>query len=470
MYEKMHELVDASFDEQLAQTREVVHIRSVLDESKSTEAHPFGPELTASLDDFLERARKLGFAAVNVDNYAGYAEMGDAGELVGILAHLDVVPEGNEKDWQHAPYAADVADGALWGRGSIDDKGPAVAALYAMKALRDSGVPLRKRFRLILGLDEESGSRCILHYNQVAEIPAYSFSPDAEFPVVNAEKGIVRATITKKANAGAGGEKPQLRSLAGGDRFNVVPDAALAQIACTPEKAEAIAKICEGLTAKKMTDGLEISASGVSAHAMEPWKGENAVQKLLASLAKIDFSVADSELIRTVQSLAGTGHDGAGLGIACEDEVSGPLTCNAAAVQMNRDAASGEANISLKLDIRYPVTANADWVIGEMEKHVAATGGDIVIHTHKKPLYIPADHPTVRTLMDAYETITGERPEPVSMGGGTYCRFMPNSVSAGPLFPGQPELAHQANERVALEDLRRSTHIYAEALARFNEM
>ena len=472
MYEKMHELVDASFDEQLAQTREVVRIRSVLDESKSTEAHPFGPELTASLDDFLTRARNLGFTAVNVDNYAGYAEMGGPGkdsELVGILAHLDVVPEGNERDWQHPPYAAEVADGALWGRGSIDDKGPAMAALYAMKALRDSGVPLRKRFRLILGLDEESGSRCILHYNQVAEVPAFSFSPDAEFPVVNAEKGILRATITKRAKLEAEDGKPSLLSLTGGDRFNVVPDAAFAHIVCLPEEAETIEKGCGGLIVKRAADGLEISASGASAHAMEPWKGENAVQKLLACLAKIDFGPGDNALIRSVQSLAGTGHNGADLGIACEDEVSGPLTCNAAAVQMNRGEA-GEGKISLKLDIRYPVTANADRLIGEMEKHVADAGGSLTISTHKKPLYIPADHPTVRTLMDAYETITGERPEPVSMGGGTYCRFMPNSVSAGPLFPGQPELAHQANERVALDDLRRSTHIYAEALARFNEM
>lgn len=464
-YREIHQIVDKNFDEQLAITQEVVRIRSVLDESAHTPEHPFGKGMSDALDDFLKRAASLGFRVKNVDNYVGYAEMGETGDLIGILAHLDVVPEGNAADWAHPPYAATVVDGALWGRGSIDNKGPAVAALYAMRALRDSGTPLKKRFRLILGLDEETGSRCITYYNEHEEIPTSSFSPDAEFPVVNAEKGIIRATVTKRG-AAAGSDGATLVALSGGDRFNVVPDRARAEIACTPKEAAdiAITLADEGdyLEMQKTATGVAIAATGVAAHAMEPHKGENAVQRLLSALKRIPLSPSDAELLGSIFALVGVGYTGDGLGIADADEVSGPLTCNLAAAALDK-------NMSVKLDIRYPVTADAEALLETLRNNVEKAGAEIAIHIHKKPLYMPEAHPTVQVLLDAYEAVTDTRPKPISMGGGTYCRFMPNAVSAGPLFPGEPELAHQPNEHVSLESLKKSTHIYAEALARFNE-
>lgn len=461
----MHENIDRSFEGQLRDTQEAVRIKSVLYEAAATPEHPFGKGPSKSLQDFLSLAERLGFRTKNLDNYAGYVEMGESGELVGILAHLDVVPEGDPADWRHPPYAAVVDGGALYGRGSIDDKGPAVAILYAMKALREAEIPLKKRFRLILGLDEESGSRCIALYKEVEEIPAFSFSPDAEFPVVNAEKGILRLTLSKCVESEESGQ-PTLAALEGGERFNVVPDTAVAHIRCDRAWVERIKPLCRDLDVEVEGDGVRIKARGVSAHAMEPDKGENAVQKLLHALAQIEFPKEDRALIEAIYRLAGSGHSGEGLGIASRDDVSGPLTCNLAAIRL---VCEGEAKtLSAKLDIRYPVTAD----YGRLEKAIAestATAGMCLeLNVHKKPLYIPEAHPTVQTLLDAYEAITGDRPRPVSMGGGTYCRFMPNAVSAGPLFPGQPELAHQPDERVALDDLRRSTHIYAEALLRFN--
>lgn len=460
----MHDIIDESFNEQVAAAQAVIRVKSVLDESAASPEHPFGPDLTRCLGDFLQRAEEMGFRTKNVDNYAGYAEMGDAGELIGILVHLDVVPEGRESDWQYAPYAAVVKDGALHGRGSIDDKGPAVAALYAMKALRDSGAGLNKRFRLILGLDEESGSRCILHYNEHEEIPSFSFSPDAEFPVVNAEKGILRVTLTKSAEA-APDEDASLISVSGGVRFNVVPDNAAAVIKRGCAAGLAAPKLA-GIEISETPQGVTLTARGVSAHAMEPHKGENAVQKLLACLTGLKLSQTDKSLIDAIYALAGSGYDGRGFGIDSRDEISGPLTCNLAAVEM--DVSGGLRRISAKLDIRYPVTADSDEIIGKIRLSAGKAGCDVQINTHKKPLYIAESHKAVQILMDAYESVTGERPAPISMGGGTYCRFMPNAVSAGPLFPGEPELAHQANEHVTLENLRKSTHIYAEALDRFN--
>lgn len=461
----MHQIIDESFDEQVAATQAVIRIRSVLDESASSPEHPFGPDLSGCLADFLKRAEGMGFHTKNVDNYAGYVEMGETGDLIGILAHLDVVPEGRESDWKYAPYDATVKDGALHGRGSIDDKGPAVAALYAMKALRDSGSDLKKRFRLILGLDEESGSRCILHYNEREEIPSFSFSPDAEFPVVNAEKGILRVTLTKTTEI-ARDPDTRVVSISGGDRFNVVPDNAAAVIEHGYGQELAAASKLAGIEMSETPQGITLTARGVSAHAMEPYKGENAVQKLLACLAGLNLPQADKSLIGSIYTLAGTGYDGRGFGIDSSDEISGPLTCNLAAVNM--DTSGGLRKISAKLDIRYPVTANPDEIIGKIESSAGAEGCAIHINTHKKPLYIAESHQAVQILMDAYESVTGDRPAPISMGGGTYCRFMPNAVSAGPLFPGEPELAHQANEHVTLESLRKSTHIYAEALDRFN--
>lgn len=463
---KMHELIDASFDDQIRETQGVLRIRSVLDEGKIADGHPLGPDLSRALDDFLARAKRLGFETKNVDNYAGYAEMG-SGESIGVLAHLDVVPEGKESDWKHPPYAGEIEDGKLYGRGSVDDKGPAVAALFAMKALRDSGVPLKKRFRLILGLDEESGSRCMLHYNEVEAQPAFSFSPDASFPVVNAEKGILRATITKKVKVGGAYGKPELASLFGGDRFNVVPDEATAVLKNPPESLKGA---CGDLEVKESRDTSTITARGASAHAMEPEKGVNAVQKLLACLKELALAPHDRELASAIQGLAGIGHAGEGLGIASSDEISGPLTCNLAAINLATSEDGAYKEISAKLDIRYPVTADSDKLIGSMYEATRSANAEIAINTHKKPLYIPETHPAVQILLDAYEAITGDRPKPISMGGGTYCRFMPNAVSAGPIFPGEVELAHQVDEYASLESLRKSTHIYAEALARFNEM
>lgn len=468
--ERVRAIIDRTFEDQLRDTQGTIRIRSVLDEERVSDAHPFGSTQSEALEDFLARARRLGFRTKNLDNYAGYAELGE-GELVGILVHLDVVPEGSLQDWQRPPYAADIANGLLHGRGSIDDKGPAVAALYAISALREAGVPLRKRFRLILGLDEESGSRCIMHYREVEEIPSFSFSPDAEFPVVNAEKGILRLVVSLTEETGDIDEAPTLVSLGGGDRFNVVPDSASAVVLCAEADRARIRTACKGFdVADKAGEGnaLLISARGISAHAMEPRKGENAVQKLLAALNSIDLGGADAPLVGNMCRLVGSGHAGEGMGIACRDDISGELTCNLATVSLS--VGEGRKTLAAKLDIRYPVTADGDGVLNRIKQAVADCGGSCDLKTHKKPLYVPEDHAAVQALLDAYQAVMGYRARPVSMGGGTYCRFMPNAVSAGPLFPGQPELAHQPNEQVALEDLRKSTYIYAEALLRFNEL
>ncbi|MDR3166115.1 MAG: Sapep family Mn(2+)-dependent dipeptidase, partial [Synergistaceae bacterium] len=221
---RIHEDVDGSFDAILSVLSKIIEIPSVLDASVlDKNAHPFGARVTEALDKFLGEAKSLGFATSNIDNMVGYAEIGE-GPLFGILAHLDVMPVGALANWRYPPFRATVENGRLYGRGAIDDKGPAVSAMFAMKALADSGVKLKRRFRLILGLDEESGFRCIERYKKTEEIPAMSFSPDSDFPVVNAEKGILHFVLAKKiSNMDAMG-LPELVDIRGGDRFNIVPD------------------------------------------------------------------------------------------------------------------------------------------------------------------------------------------------------------------------------------------------------
>lgn len=463
---RLHELVDESFDDQIEMTKDALRIRSVLEEDKRSDEHPFGPAPGRALSEFLAAAERLGFVTKNIDNYAGYAEMG-SGDLIGILAHLDVVPEGKAEDWAHLPYEAVVEDGRLYGRGAIDDKGPAVSALYAMKALRDSGAVLKKRFRLILGLDEESGSRCIERYKETEEIPSFSFSPDASFPVVNAEKGTFRAVISKRVTIGGAYGKAELAALSGGDRFNVVPDEASAILKNPPESVRGA---CEGLEVREEENETAITARGKAAHAMEPGKGDNAVQKLLACLSHLALAPHDRELIDIAWKLAGKGWTGDGLGIACADKISGYLTCNVAAIDLTTEDDGATKELSLKIDVRYPVAADYDKLIGSLYEKVSEADAELTVIAHKPPLFVPESHEAVKILLDAYEVVTGERPAPLAIGGGTYCRYLPNAVSAGPVFPNEVEMAHQTDEFALIENLRKCTHIYAEALARFNAL
>ena len=447
----IHKKVDDNFPEQVKITAEMVKLRSVLDDSEATQADPFGARMSVALDKFLTVAKGMGFYTKNLDNKVGYVEIGNAdAPLTGILAHLDVVPEGNSTQWDYPPYDGIIVNNYLYGRGAVDDKGPAIAALYAMAALRDT-VALNRRFRLIVGLDEENGSRCIKHYTAHEEIPEFSFSPDASFPVVYAEKGILRIEIKlsqKLINNSADKNVLILKSIKGGTRFNVVPDKATAAVA-----------------QNDITN--DIIVTGKTAHAMEPYKGDNAVQKLLNQLLAMPLDEQSTILLKKAFSLTGEDWTGKSLGIECSDDVSGALTCNCASIESYKN--DKYFAIGIKFDIRYPVTSDAEKILSNIKEHADILGGSVEIITHKPPLYVPKESYIVQTLLDAYHEIMDDRLEPISIGGGTYCRFLPNSVSFGPVFPGEEEYAHQPNERISLDDLKKCTHIYAEALLRLNE-
>jgi succinyl-diaminopimelate desuccinylase len=458
----LHGIVDAGFDDMLASLSELVSVRSVLEESERSDVHPFGPRMTEALELFLGTARKFGFRTACADNMCGYAEVGE-GPLFGILVHLDVMPAGNAANWKSPPFEMTVADGRVYGRGVSDDKGPAVSALYALKALAESGAALKRRFRIIAGLDEESGFRCIERYKKSEEIPEMSFSPDGMFPVVNGEKGILHFIMRRKITNMDARRLPELVSIRGGDRFNVVPDRLELFFRHASAGNLELVLMPIGATVESTGNGVLVQVHGRSAHAMEPHKGENCVQKFLTAVGSLDFGPPElhAELMK-LEALFKMETDGTSLGIACSDDVSGALTCNLAALSFE------DGVISMKGDIRYPVKTSGDFVIAGLEKSAAEAGWEFETASHSAPLFVPPDSELVKTLLAAYEVVTGERGEPISIGGGTYCKAMPNAVSYGASFPQDEDTAHRPNEYLPLDSMRKMTHIYAEALARFN--
>ncbi len=455
---EMHAIIDGDFDSLVKDLRGNMAIPSVLDETVSTALHPFGPRMTEALEDFLQRGRNLGFQSKNLDNFAGFLEMGEGKELLGILCHLDVMPAGERSLWVCDPFVGQLRDGRLYGRGAIDDKGPAMASLYAMKAVRDAGIPIRKRVRLIVGLDEESGSRCMRRYLESEEIPSSSFSPDAAFPVVNAEKGILRVRMDREFPKARG--ENRLVGIFAGERLNAVPDLALASFCGITEKQLSVeVGVREGVQVEPDEGMVVLRCLGKGAHAMEPWKGKNALLALLEVLRGISYGPAQvKETMDRLSVLLGKEHDGRSLGIAVSDEVSGALSCNPAFLRFE------ESNFSLRFDIRYPVKADSERLVGQLNNVAESLGCEFSVITHKSPLFVEKESPLVSSLLKACEEVTGEKGEALSFGGGTYCRFFPNSVSFGPVFPGEEETAHRANEYVTLESLRKMTHIFANAI------
>lgn len=465
MYVAMHDLVDKNAACAGEALRNLLTVRSVLEESGRSEEHPFGLHVTEALDRYLALAREMGFAIKNIDNMAGYAEIG-SGPLFGILVHLDVVPEGRSESWRYPPFAGTIADGRIYGRGAIDDKGPAVAALFALKALADSGTKLKRRYRVIAGLDEESGMRCMKRYRETEEIPENGFSPDSRFPVVNAEKGILHFALSKKiANMTVSGV-PEITYLRGGTKINVVPDEVTACFDNVSAGGLEYFFRHVGGDVRCVTPKVSaVRVRGVTAHASEPWKGENAIHKMLAALANMDFGPFElhMELIK-LMSMFKSEVTGASLGIASEDDISGPLSCNLAKIELCEDTIRAEC------DIRYPVKESGEAVIARLEEASSSIGWTMEVLFHDAPLFVEPDSPLVRTLLSTYEKITGEPGSVMSSGGGTYSRVMPGVVSFGPHFPGEEMTMHQANEYISLESMRRMTHVYAEALARMNDL
>lgn len=452
----LNEYIDKVFDQLVADTQEFISIESTLDEETAEIMAPFGKGIQKALEYILEKADFMGFSTKNLDGYAGYAQLGDTGDLVAILAHVDVVPAVG--DWGVPPYSAQIIDGKLYGRGSVDDKGPAIACLYAMKAIKECNLPFTKRARLLLGTDEETLARGIYYYLDRDETPACGFSPDAEFPIIHAEKGTIRFQYNLPP------ADSDILVVDAGTRLNVVPDYAFAKLHGITE--EQVISCANDLTLKaristqKDGDDINIEVFGVASHASYPEGGINAVQNLFLLLKNL-YPKPNSALKKSIHALADVlkvETNGLSAGLFCTDEVSGELTLNTAILKIDKE------NHFCKFDIRYPVTHDGEELLKKLELLATECFANYKLIQHKPPLYVEKDRPFIKELQKAYEESTGEPANCISIGGGTYCRYVKNTVSFGPVFPGQKELAHQSNEYISLDDLRKIAKIYAQAI------
>jgi succinyl-diaminopimelate desuccinylase len=444
----------------VASVQELVRIPSVL--GVAAESAPFGVETRRALDYFVNLAAALGMETKHVDGYAAHAEIGSGEKLIGVLSHVDVVPEGN--DWTHPPFGGDIEDGKIYGRGATDDKGPTIAGLYAIAALRAVGVPLGKRIRHIVGADEESGFRCMAYYFDHEEMPEFGFTPDGSFPAIYAEKGIASPVLSTEIPIDAAAIR--LLSFNSGSRSNMVPDRAEAVLAFDPLAIVPIQQkleLFDGVETEVEIDRLLVTARGVGAHASTPEEGRNAAVILANALLSLNEFAGPSRRIVEAIQFWGADTTGGSLGIAGTDGVASPLTSNLGVV------ATMGAAVSLTFSVRYPVT----WIGADLMSHISDTAGtfgfELKSFADSKPLFVPNDDPYLATCLSVYRDETGDLSEPQTMGGGTYARVLDKGVAFGADFPGFPHLAHQADEFWYIEDLMKATKIYAKALARLAE-
>ena len=401
----------------------LLRIKSVrFDCGPETEKAPLGQGIYDAIEYMLDLGRRFGFRTKNVDGYCGWIEMGEGDRMVGIIAHVDTVPVESE-GWIAPPFDGTVIDGRIYGRGTSDDKGPAMVALYAMKAVADSGVKLDKRVRLILGGDEEAGEwSCMKRYRQTEELPSCAFTPDAEYPTTYAEKGILHVRISAALDAQV---KPI--SLICENAYNVVPAFASAVV-----------------------DGVQYEAQGKAAHAMAPELGVNALLGLCGQLRE---KGVDHPFIK----LCGIAN-AEGFGIAFSDEPSGKLTINPSIAKV--DAQSAE----LRCDIRIPVTFTDKQVVEAIAEKVAPLGFTVENEYFQPPLYVEKDSPLVATLQRVSRDCTGREDEPVSTGGGTYARAFENAVAFGALFPDEEVTYHKTNENWNVENIWKNHQIISNAI------
>ncbi len=450
MNENLDKIVLSLKDELFKDASEILKFRSL--EGPAEEGAPFGKGVKEALDYALKVGEKYGLKAKNVDNYAGHVEYGDEGKLFGILGHLDVVPEG--EGWEVDPYGGVIKDGFLWGRGAIDDKGPTIAVLYALIAVKKAGIKPSSRVRIIFGTNEETGWKGVNYYFEHEEIPQWGVTPDADFPIINCEKGIVNFEITAHASESC------VKSFEGGEASNMVAAHAKAVLnindvevekKCKEFRPENGAKI----SVKREDNALIIEAFGKSAHGSKPEDGVNAISALLELLVHVGVK---DERIKVLREKIGYETDGKSLGIAGRDTASGPLTLNLGTVKAD------DKTLKAVVNIRYPIFFNVDMIKSQMSE--ALKGMKVEMNHHHKPLYVSPDSELVKLLSQVYEDVTGEKAYLISIGGGTYARAIPNAVAFGPLFPGRESLEHQPNERISLDDLLNTTRIYAQLIYR----
>lgn len=459
------EILESKQSELIKSLKGAIRFPSVSEFSEGE--YPFGKNVHKCLEFMLELAASMGFKTCSVDNHVGWCEYGEGEEMVAVLGHLDVVPPGD--GWSVPPYEGRIIDGKIYGRGAMDDKGPTVAALYALLALKESAVKLNKRIRLFFGLSEENGGNDIRYYlENGGEIPVMGFTPDGEYPVIHGEKGFIiehykyifgdnsidSEVITNYDNYfdDFGNEslspKWRVKLIKGGTAENIVPHSAEVVLVRTVKDE----------WAEEREEEFTYPVNGVSAHAASPWEGENAIQKLLSKMTELPLENEIKAVVQFLHEKFKMEHDGTSLGIAMSDEESGPLTMNLGMIH------GDEKSIEIGLNYRYPVTKSFEECEPVVRKQFEDAGFILTDQEHDECLYMPTDSELVNRLMYVYKDFTGRDDAPKCIGGATYAKALPNVLAFGPLFPGDENREHRPDEYVEIDWLMKNALLITEAM------
>lgn len=435
-------------DEMVKNLISLIKINSVRDFSTKSHNSPFGIGARKALDRALEIATVLGFETKDYDGYIGACDIGKGEINVAVLCHLDVVPEGD--GWTVDPYEGIISDGKIIGRGAIDDKGPAISAMYALWAVKEMSQSLNCKVRLLLGCDEECGSSDIEYYLKKDKMPKMVFTPDGSFPVINIEKGRATAEFEIKM--------PQGVKVWGGAVINAVPSGAQAEIPAEFEDDfKEIIKSYEGISYVNEGDKLIVTATGKSAHASTPWEGTNAITMLIKALGEL-FDVSDFSSLAKVFPFGE--YNGKGAKINFKDDVSGETTCVFSIIEENTG----------KVDIRFPVCTDGKTVTDNITSALAEYGIKMVNTTSVEPHYVDSDSDFVKTLLEVYEEQTGKEGKCVAIGGGTYVHEIEGGVAFGAEIEGVDYHMHGADEFITIDELVKDAQIYAHAILRLIEI
>lgn len=413
-------------EEMIADLRELVAIPSV--QGDAEEGLPFGKFPAQALEAMLNKCKAAGFTVENVEYYAGSADVNSLPTELAILSHLDVVPVG--EGWTSPPFTLTADGDKLVGRGAIDDKGPAVAALYAAKAVKGLGIPLKKGVRLIFGTNEENGSADLAYYRKKRKLPPMVFTPDGEYPVINGEKGMLRVYFSTSA--------PESVEISAGTVINAVPSS------------------CKFSFVKPQTDVPKLifgTVDGISAHASTPEKGENAITKMLA------MSEIDIPQLRALSALFPHGEtDGASCGLGFSDDISGKMTC----VLSMLNTKNGRLHCGI--DIRFPLDRKKDEISDIICGKLREAGFDIDSCEGVEPHLTDENSDFVQSLLRVYERVTGDKGRCIAIGGGTYVHEIEGGVAFGAEFPNEDGRMHSPDEFITVENLLKNAEIMAEAI------
>lgn len=438
-YTKLYEKIDSYQADMLTTLDTLISIPSIRGEKAQN--MPYGKACSDVLSKTLEIAKGMGFVTKNFENYVGTIRFNDTPENLGILCHLDVVPVTAES-WSYPPFRATLHGGRVFGRGAIDDKGPAVAVLYAMKSIKDMGIKLKKNVRFIVGTDEENGSSDLEYYSKCESMPPNVFTPDGSYPCINLEKGMVRVFFNGEYRGSF------IKELKGGTVVNGVP------AECYAILPKAI-PTTDNVTVEKVADGYRVKYTGLSAHASTPELGDNAITGLLECLKGFDTS-------QTIQGLADCfphgDYYGKSLNVFKEDSISGKTTCVLSTIDLS------DGTIHGKVDIRFPINTTKESVVTAVRERLLNYGYSIDIPLAENPHYTDENSNFIKTLLSIYASETGNEPYCKSIGGGTYVHNIEGGVAFGAEFPNDVNNMHGDDESIKLDSLMLNCKMFARAI------